>query len=99
MTLPPINPDNIMLAFHTPTDPNWHNKLEEINRYIRQQEYYIDLEPYFMTAPIPLWHQNGPMMACMQIFVAKWLSGKLLICIRIYLRIEKDSWDALCGIS
>lgn len=47
MTLPPINPANIMLAFHTPTDPNWHNKLNEINAFIRQQPYYIDLEPYF----------------------------------------------------
>ena len=63
MTLPPINPDNIMLAFHTPTDPNWRNKLEEINRYIRQQEYYIDLEPYFYdsthTIMAPEWANDG----------------------------------------
>lgn len=63
MTLPPINPDNIMLAFHTPTDPNWHNKLEEINRYIRQQKYYIDLEPYFYdsthTIMAPEWANDG----------------------------------------
>ena len=47
LTLMPINPTNIKNAFHTETDPNWRQKLNQINEYIRSQTYYIDLEPYF----------------------------------------------------
>ena len=47
LTLMPINPQNIAFAFHTDTDPNWRTKLNTINGWIREQEYYIDLEPYF----------------------------------------------------
>jgi hypothetical protein len=47
LTLPPINPANIMLAFRTPTDPNWYSKMVKINAYIKTKPYYIDLEPYF----------------------------------------------------
>ena len=47
LTLPPINPSNIMLAFHTPTDPMWYQKMQKINKYIKSKPYYIDLEPYF----------------------------------------------------
>ena len=47
LTLPPVNPTNIMLAFHTPTDPNWYIKMQQINKYIKTKPYYIDLEPYF----------------------------------------------------
>ncbi|MCR5175935.1 MAG: GDSL family lipase [Anaerovibrio sp.] len=47
LTLPPINPPNIMLAFHTPTDPFWLLKMQRINAYIKSKPYYIDLEPYF----------------------------------------------------
>ena len=47
LTLPPINPANIMLAFRTPTDPNWFSKMAKINAYIKTKPYYIDLEPYF----------------------------------------------------
>ena len=40
-----------------------HNKLEEINHYIRQQKYYIDLEPYFYdsthTIMAPEWANDG----------------------------------------
>ena len=50
LTLMPINPANIQNAFHTPTDPNWHAKLDKINAYIRHQQYHIDLEPYFYDA-------------------------------------------------
>jgi len=50
LTLMPINPANIDKAFHTPTDPNWHNKLVQINEYIKKQQYHIDLEPYFYDA-------------------------------------------------
>lgn len=47
LTLPPVNPANIMLAFRTPTDPNWYLKMQKINAYIKTKPYYIDLEPYF----------------------------------------------------
>ena len=47
MTLMPVNPPNILFAFRAPTDPQWRKKLSIINDWIRQQEYFIDLEPYF----------------------------------------------------
>lgn len=47
LTLMPVNPDNIQFAFHTPTDPAWRQKLFAINGWIRQQDYFIDLEPCF----------------------------------------------------
>ena len=63
LTLPPINPANIMLAFQTPTDPNWYAKMKDINAFIRQQPYYIDLEPYFYDASktilAPEWANDG----------------------------------------
>lgn len=50
LTLMPINPENLMRAFRTPTDPNWHAKLKRINEYIKRQEFFIDIEPYFYDA-------------------------------------------------
>lgn len=50
LTLMPINPGNILFAFHTPTDPEWHNKMTKINGFIKVQKYHIDLEPYFYDA-------------------------------------------------
>ena len=50
LTLMPINPANLQRAFQTPTDENWHAKLQQINDYIRRQEFFIDLEPYFYDA-------------------------------------------------
>ena len=47
LTLMPLNTDNIFTAFHTETDPLWRQKMDAVNSYIRQQPYYIDLEPYF----------------------------------------------------
>lgn len=47
LTLMPLNPVNIKNAFGTETDPHWRDKLTEINSFIRNQLYYIDLEPYF----------------------------------------------------
>ena len=47
LTLMPLNPVNIKNAFRTDTDPNWRLKLDKVNEYIRNQQYYIDLEPYF----------------------------------------------------
>ena len=50
LTLMPINPSNLQNAFHTPTDPDWYEKLQQINDYIKRQEFFIDLEPYFYDA-------------------------------------------------
>ncbi|MBR1397858.1 MAG: GDSL family lipase, partial [Selenomonadaceae bacterium] len=50
LTLMPINPPNIKSTFQTDTDPNWREKLNQINGFIRSQQYYIDLEPYFYDA-------------------------------------------------
>ena len=50
LTLMPINPANISYAFHTPTDPEWHDKLNQVNAFIKRQNYFIDLEPYFYDA-------------------------------------------------
>ena len=47
LTLMPINPQNIAYAFQTDTDPAWRQKLTMVNAYIKQQPYYIDLEPHF----------------------------------------------------
>ena len=50
LTLMPINPANLQNAFHTPTDSDWHAKLQQINEYIKRQEFFIDIEPYFYDA-------------------------------------------------
>ncbi len=50
LTLMPINPANLQRAFQTPTDENWYAKLQQINDYIKRQEFFIDLEPYFYDA-------------------------------------------------
>ena len=50
LTLMPINPENIQYAFHTPTDPAWHEKMNAVNAFIKRQEFFIDLEPYFYDA-------------------------------------------------
>ena len=50
LTLMPINPANLQHAFHTPTDPDWYDKLQDINEYIKRREFVIDLEPYFYDA-------------------------------------------------
>lgn len=50
LTLMPVNPENIQRAFRAPTDERWKQKLEKVNAFIRRQEHYIDLEPYFYDA-------------------------------------------------
>lgn len=47
LTLMPIQPENIYAAFQTETDPEWHEKMDKVNAYIRTQPFFIDLEPYF----------------------------------------------------
>ena len=50
MTLTPLNPKNIDKVFHTPTDPNWLDKMNKVNEYIRRLPYFIDIAPYFLDA-------------------------------------------------
>lgn len=50
LTLMPINPQSIRTAFGSPTVSDWHQRLDRYNEFIRKQEYFIDLEPYFYDA-------------------------------------------------
>lgn len=50
LTLPPINPANIEKVFNEETTPNWQSEFDAVNAFIRQQRYYVDLEPYFSDA-------------------------------------------------
>lgn len=50
LTLPPINPDNIMRAFAEETVPDWRNRFAAVNAFIRQQAYVIDIAPYLTGA-------------------------------------------------
>lgn len=47
LTLPPINPAAISRAFNEETVENWRDEFDLVNTFIRQQRYYIDLDPYF----------------------------------------------------
>lgn len=47
LTLLPINPERIALSFHSETDLSWRWKLTVVNIWIRSQEFYVDMEPYF----------------------------------------------------
>ena len=47
LTLPPINPEAINRTFNEETVPNWQQEFASVNKFIRQQRYFIDLEPYF----------------------------------------------------
>lgn len=47
LTLIPLNPERITLAFRSETDPLWQSKLNAVNTWIRAQKYYIDMEPFF----------------------------------------------------
>jgi len=47
LTLPPINPEAIKRAFDEDTVPNWQEEFAAVNTFIREQQYFIDIEPYF----------------------------------------------------
>ena len=47
LTLLPLNPERISLAFHSETDLSWRWKMTAVNMWIRSQDFYIDIEPYF----------------------------------------------------
>ena len=46
LTLPPINPEAIFRAFGEETAPYWQREMAVVNQFIRQQRYYIDVEPF-----------------------------------------------------
>jgi lysophospholipase L1-like esterase len=46
LTLPPVNPEAIQRAFGESTAPHWQEELAVVNQFIRQQEHYIDIEPF-----------------------------------------------------
>lgn len=50
LTLPPINPGNIMRAFAEETVPDWRARFDAVNAFIRQQPYVIDIAPYLTGA-------------------------------------------------
>lgn len=50
LTIPPINPEAIKHAFDQNTVPNWQEKFAAANAFIREQPYYIDIEPDFLDA-------------------------------------------------
>lgn len=50
LTLPPINPAAIKRVFQEETSPHWRKEFDLVNAFIRQQRYYIDIEPYFLDA-------------------------------------------------
>jgi lysophospholipase L1-like esterase len=50
LTLPPINPANIEKVFNEETAPNWQAEFDAVNDFIKQQRYYIDIEPFFSDA-------------------------------------------------
>lgn len=55
LTLLSINPPAIKEVFNQDTASDWRRNFTEVNDFIRQQQYYIDLEPHFVD-------QNGVML-------------------------------------
>lgn len=45
LTLPPVNPERIERVFNQPTADNWQSELKQVNNYIKQQPYFIDIYP------------------------------------------------------
>ena len=60
LTLLPLNPERISLAFHSETDPAWQWKMNTVNTWIRTQEFYVDIEPYFYD---PQKHILNPLLS------------------------------------
>lgn len=50
LTLPPINPEAIYEVFKEETVDNWRTEFDTVNQFIRQQRYFIDIEPYFLDS-------------------------------------------------
>jgi lysophospholipase L1-like esterase len=50
LTLPPINPEAIKKVFNEETASNWRQEFDTVNNFIRQQRYYIDLDPHLADA-------------------------------------------------
>lgn len=50
LTLPPINPSAIYDVFKEETVPNWREEFDAVNSFIREQRYFIDIEPFFVDS-------------------------------------------------
>lgn len=50
LTLPPINPGAIARVFQEETAPEWKEQFAQVNAFLRQQRYVIDIAPFFSTA-------------------------------------------------
>ncbi len=62
LTLPPIIPEAIKKAFNEDTASNWQEDFAAVNSFIREQQYYIDIEPDFIDANhnlAPHWAVDG----------------------------------------
>lgn len=59
LTLPPINPEAIARTFQEETVPNWREEFDTVNSFIRQQQYCIDIEPFFADSNRQLPEQLG----------------------------------------
>jgi lysophospholipase L1-like esterase len=46
LTLPPINPASIHKVFGEDTVEDWRQEFDTVNAFIREQQYYIDIEPF-----------------------------------------------------
>ena len=58
LTIPPINPENIRRSFNEDTVPDWKERFDQFNEYIRQQPH-IDtaaaIEAYSEDGKLPEW--------------------------------------------
>lgn len=47
VTLTPVNPAAIKRVFGEDTSPQWRDEWLEVNRWIKQQPYHVDISPFF----------------------------------------------------
>ncbi|WP_425060182.1 SGNH/GDSL hydrolase family protein [Sporomusa carbonis] len=48
LTLTPVNPINIKRVFNEDTSPNWQEEWYKVNKWVREQTYYVDIAPMLM---------------------------------------------------
>ncbi|HWR42627.1 SGNH/GDSL hydrolase family protein [Sporomusa sp.] len=50
LTLTPVNPALIKRAFNEDTSPEWQGEWHKVNEWIKDQTYYVDIAPIFMSS-------------------------------------------------
>ncbi|WP_371381333.1 SGNH/GDSL hydrolase family protein [Sporomusa aerivorans] len=50
LTLTPINPVYIKLAFNEETSPAWQAEWRKVNEWVKQQAHYVDISPMLMNS-------------------------------------------------